>query len=96
MDYIRYVILLSRVAEVTEDLIKAHVNHLKDLEAKGNLVLCGPFLDYPGGIIIIKAESLTAAKAIAERDPFVSAGVQTYELRTMEVSSRDNNHLGMG
>lgn len=95
---IRYVILLSVVpgAEMTDDLIRAHVGHLKELDRQGRLVLCGPFTDYRGGMVIIKAASYEEAKAVAESDPYVKAGVETYELRTWELSCESNNHMGMG
>jgi len=95
--FIRYVILLTKTGKsMTEELIRAHVAHLKELDKKGQLVLCGPYLDYKGGVVIIKAESFDEAKAIAESDPFVKAGAETYELRTLELSCKENNHLGMG
>lgn len=94
--YIRYVILIDRKKDYTIDVIKKHVEHLKRLDENGQLVLCGPFTDYDGGIVIIKAESLEAAKTIAESDPFITEGFSTYELRTLELSNAENNHLGMG
>ncbi|MMZ59010.1 YciI-like protein [compost metagenome] len=95
---IRYVILLSVVPgkKMTEELIRAHVRHLKQLDLEGKLELCGPFSDYRGGMVIIKASSYEEAKNIAESDPYIVAGVETYELRTWELSCEANNHMGMG
>lgn len=45
---------------------------------------------------IIRADSLEAARMIAESDPFVKSGVESYELRTLHLSCKENNHLGMG
>ena len=96
-DFIRYVILLTQTGtSTTEELIRAHVAHLKELDRRGQLVLCGPFLDYDGGIVVIKAASSDEAKAIAESDPFVKEGTRTYELRTLGLSCEENNHMGMG
>lgn len=96
-NYIRYVILLSHAEKpLTEELVKAHCAHLRSLDQQGKLVLCGPFQDYKGGMVIIQVESLAEAKAIADSDPFVSSGVETYEIRTLQVSCEENNHLGMG
>lgn len=96
-NYIRYVILLSHTEKpFTEELVRAHCAHLRHLDQQGELVLCGPFRDYKGGMVIIQAESLEEAKAIAESDPFVISGVETYEIRTLQVSCEENNHLGMG
>lgn len=94
---VRYVILLSHAGKpMTESIVRSHVAHLKGLDEKGQLVLCGPFKDYKGGMIVIKAASLEAAREVAENDPFVKEGVETYELRAWELSCKENNHLGMG
>lgn len=96
-EFIRYVILLSHAdVPMTEPVIRAHVAHLKRLDQQGKLVMCGPFNDHKGGMVIVKAESLEEAKEIAEADPFVRQGVESYELRTWELSCEENNHLGMG
>lgn len=94
----KYVILLSMNPgkSFTEDLIRGHVAYLRELEALGKLVMCGPFTDYPGGMVILEAENLEEARALAERDPFIKSGTENYELRTWEISNEDNNHLGMG
>ncbi|TCJ02813.1 YciI family protein [Cytobacillus praedii] len=93
-----YVILLSinHGKKLTEPVIRKHISFLRKLEEKNQLVLCGPFLDYKGGMVIIRAESMEEAKAVAESDPFITSGLESYEIRTMEVSSEENNHLGMG
>ncbi|MEQ1771009.1 MAG: YciI family protein [Devosia sp.] len=54
--------------------------HLKHLDALGDqLMLAGPFLDEDGNmvgsIVVIEAESLDAAKAAFDRDPFVQRGL---------------------
>ncbi len=94
--YIRYVILINHKNDYTIDIIKKHIEHLKKLDKNGQLLLCGPFKDYDGGMVIIKAKSFEEAKTIAESDPFIAKGFSTYELRTLELSNKENNHLGMG
>lgn len=95
---IRYVILLShaRPELFREELIRAHVAHLKRLEHDGRLDLAGPFPDGRGGMVIVRVASEDEARTIAEADPFVTSGAETYELRRWELSNRDNNHQGMG
>jgi len=93
LKYIRYVILINRKKDYTIDTINKHVEHLKRLDENGQLVLCGPFKDYDGGIIILKTESLEAAKMIAESDPFITEGFSTYELRTLELADKENHYL---
>jgi uncharacterized protein YciI len=94
-EYTRYVILLSmnEGRHFTPDLIRAHVTHLRELDRAGKLVLCGPFQDYAGGMVIVQAESRAAAEEIAKRDPFVSSGTEAYEIRTWKLSCEENNHL---
>lgn len=63
---------------------QAHMQRLRDLKAAGRLLLAGPHpaIDSPdpgpagfnGSLIVAEFESLTAARAWAEADPFVEAG----------------------
>lgn len=63
----------------------AHLDRLKALEADGRLVLAGPCpaIDSPdpgpagfsGSLIVAEFESLDAARAWADADPYVAAGV---------------------
>ena len=94
--HIRYVYLINRNKNYTFDVTKKHVGHLKKLDNNGQLVLCGPFQDYDGGIVILIADSIEDAKKIAESDPFITDGFSTYELRTLELSNKENNHMGFG
>lgn len=96
-EFRRYVYLLThaRPELFCEKLVREHVAHLKRIEDAGALELCGPFADYPGGIVIVRASSLQEARAIAESDPFVTSGAETFELRTLELSCRANQHMGM-
>lgn len=97
-DHTRFVILLNTVdgSSTTESLIRAHVAFLRKLDSEGKLVMCGPFTDFKGGMVIIKAANVEDATRVAQSDPFVSEGVRTFEIRTWELSNEENNHLGMG
>ena len=53
--------------KLPEELIRAHVAHLQRLEDTGRLLLCGPFEDGRGGMVVIRAESLEAARAVRRR-----------------------------
>lgn len=95
---LRYVVLLSQVpgVETSRELVRRHVEFLRRLDRRGRLELCGPFLDYHGGMVILRASSLDEAMALAGEDPFVAEGARTAEVRTWKLSSERNNHLGMG
>ena len=94
--FIRYVYLMSHRpgGKITPDLIQAHIAHLRRLDEGGRLVMCGPFKDYKGGMVVVKADSLEDARRIAESDPFIKDGFETYELRTWELACRENGFLG--
>lgn len=63
----------------------AHLERLKTLQAEGRLLLAGPFpaVDSPdpgpagfsGSLIVAEFSSLEAARAWADADPYVAAGV---------------------
>lgn len=63
----------------------AHLQRLKDLQAEGRLVIAGPnpAIDsnnpsdagFTGSTVIAEFESLDAAKAWADADPYIKAGV---------------------
>lgn len=89
-----YAIFLENTSKpLTKEVINKHVQHLKDLDSKGILVLCGPFEDYPGGMVLVKCNDIKSAQDIAKRDPFVSGAYRTYTIRTLEVANKDNNYL---
>lgn len=65
----------------------AHVDRLQALRAEGRLLLAGPCpaidaedpgpAGFSGSIVIAEFESLEAARAWADADPYVEAGVYT-------------------
>ncbi len=52
-----------------------HLAHIGKVHDRGRVVLAGPFTDGAGSLIVIRAESLEAARAIADADPYVTGGV---------------------
>ena len=87
-----YLILLENGKPLTADAVEGHVAHLKALDEAGRLVVCGPFTDYPGGMVLVRAGSLEEAHAAAQSDPFVSGGYKTYSIRTLDWANKENNY----
>jgi uncharacterized protein len=63
-----------------------HVTYLDGLNAAGQLKLAGPFLDDDGkpcgSLLILEADDLAGAQALAAGDPYAKAGIfETVELR---------------
>ena len=80
----------STPAKAPEDVKAALPDHLAyqaELERAGKLAFAGPMSDETGehmqgmGLIIYRAESLNAARALAEGDPMHKSGARSFVLR---------------
>lgn len=69
-----------------EKVMRDHFAYLKGLLDAGTLILAGPSLDPPFGIIVFEAESEDEARRLIAADPSVAAGVQTPELHPFRAS----------
>ncbi|WP_236238402.1 YciI family protein [Pseudomonas faucium] len=83
-----YAIIASDVANSLEKRLAArpaHIERLQQLKAKGRVVLAGPHpaidsndpgeAGFSGSLIVAEFDSLAAAKAWADADPYIAAGV---------------------
>jgi uncharacterized protein len=93
MNYYVYILTIVVDRSVYELELPAHRDYLRQLDEAGTLVLSGPFTDRRGGMVLIRAESEAAARAIAEADPLVTSGVDTYELRHWRITGGDLSRL---
>jgi uncharacterized protein YciI len=85
--------LMENKKQLSLDVIQRHVEHLKELDDAGKLVLCGPFSDFSGGMVILNVLSYDEANKISQSDPYVNEGYKTYQLRTLEVADKENGYL---
>lgn len=85
----------STPAAAPEDVKAALPDHLAyqaTLERAGHLALAGPMSDESGaqmqgmGLIVYRADSLQAARALADADPMHARGARTYVLRRWMVN----------
>jgi uncharacterized protein YciI len=77
------------ITDMSEDeaaLMREHFAYLSRLLGEGRLLLAGPSLDPPFGIIVLVAESEGAAWELVRADPSVAAGLQTPELHPFKAS----------
>ena len=83
-----YAIIATDVADSLEKRLAvrpAHLERLQQLKSEGRIVLAGPHpavdsndpgaAGFSGSLIVAEFDSLIAAQAWAEADPFVAAGV---------------------
>ena len=93
-----YVMMIKRgkaYNKVTKAVITRHIENLKDLDAKGKIVLCGPLKGYPGvaGMVIFKTLNYEEADALCNLEPLVAEGYATYTLAALQVADKDNDYL---
>ncbi|WP_414157529.1 YciI family protein [Pseudomonas sp. BNK-15] len=83
-----YAIIASDVANSLEKRLAArpaHIERLKQLQSEGRVVLAGPHpaidsndpgeAGFSGSLIVAEFDSLSAAQAWADADPYIAAGV---------------------
>jgi uncharacterized protein len=83
-----YAIIASDVANSLEKRLaarQAHIERLQQLKAEGRVVLAGPHpaidsndpgeAGFSGSLIVAEFDSLAAAQAWADADPYIAAGV---------------------
>jgi uncharacterized protein YciI len=76
----------------TPEVVNLHAAHLESLDKEGKLVLAGPIPERAGGLIVLRTKNVAEAKAIADEDPMIRGGYQTYELGTWLMSNRQNSY----
>lgn len=66
-------------------IVGRHSDYLESMADQGKVVLAGRCWDGPLGVIVLEAADEAEARAIVDRDPSVSAGLQTAELYPFQV-----------
>jgi uncharacterized protein YciI len=64
----------------TADVVVQHAAHLAQLDREGKLALAGPFLGRFAGLLILRTVSVAEATRIADEDPMIRGGFQSYEV----------------
>lgn len=92
----KFIIILrnKRKGELQAELLRLHVNHLRELNKQGVLFLCGPFADNNDAMKIVKAKSFEEADKIANLDPFtIEKYYREYEIHELIEANENNNYL---
>lgn len=76
------------------ELTRMHVEHLKDLDSKGVLFLCGPLKDDEKGMLILNAKSYEEAESYVKKDPFIINNCyKAYLINEIIEGNAGNNYL---
>lgn len=87
----------SATPEELRETLPDHLAYQEELETAGNLVLAGPLSDASGelmagaGLIVYRAESLDAARALAEADPMHARDRREFRIRRWLVNEGSLN-----
>jgi uncharacterized protein YciI len=63
--------------------LQAHIDHYRQMRARGKVVMGGPFLDTGGGMMILSDDvHIEEAREIVQGDPAVRSGLLRAEIRS--------------
>ncbi|MBL8744873.1 MAG: SRPBCC domain-containing protein [Phycisphaerae bacterium] len=80
--------LIATMTDEEKQILKGHTDYIKDLTARGVVVLAGPCTDMKGpGIVVFQAVNQPAAQEIMNNDPAVKEGLFKAELHPMRLAS---------
>jgi uncharacterized protein YciI len=79
----KFVIMKTTVGtrEAYQLHLAAHLAYLEELRARNRLLGAGSYDDRSGGLLFVEVVGLEEALEIAQRDPLVEAGVESYQVR---------------
>lgn len=80
--------------KLQDELLKQHIEHLKELEAQNHLLICGPFCDDSGAMLVLQADSLTEIEKLIQADPFIQDKYYgDYSITEFYKADSSNNYL---
>lgn len=84
----------SFTPELINELTIDHVEHVRDLDNKGILFLCGPLKGTETGMLILNAKTYEEAESYVLKDPFiVNRCYKSYIINEIIEGNADNNYL---
>jgi uncharacterized protein YciI len=94
-DHIYYVVILQPIEsqELNNEVVAKHAQHLRELYNDEKLVLAGPFIDDPSGLLVLRGNNKDEIKSIMDQDPLIREGFRSYEVRTWLMANETNNYL---
>ena len=95
-DGIYYAVFLlppSEPKELNNEAIGKHAQHLHDLDTDKKLVLAGPFIDHPSGLLVLRGNNKDEIKSIMDGDSLIQGGFRNYEIRTWLMANEKNNYM---
>jgi uncharacterized protein YciI len=63
-----------------QDLVEPHLSFLESLRRTGSVLANGRLIGGPGGLVLVRAQSLEAARDLLAADPYLDQGVSEIEI----------------
>jgi uncharacterized protein YciI len=80
--------------EQIQELTKGHVDHVRDLDSRGILFLCGLLKGHEKGMLILNAKTYEEAESYVLKDPFIiNKCYKSYVIYEIEEANAGNNFL---
>lgn len=72
---------------IPPEVERRHVDYLRELHRRGELLMAGPVTDLSGGVLIFEVADEPALRAILDADPYATENVWTsVEVRPFRVA----------
>jgi uncharacterized protein YciI len=79
---------------LTKDLIKGHIEHLKEMKNNGILFLCGLLKNNESGMVILEVKSYEEAESYILQDPLIVNNCYgDYIIYELIEANEENNYL---
>lgn len=91
-----YLVLLSDKCnrKFDKDLLHKHVAHLETLQQSGHLLVCGPFADDKGAMLVLNAANDSTVEKLVLDDPFIQEKYYSnYSIAEIHKADASNNYL---
>lgn len=77
-----------------DKLLREHIEHLKSLTQKAHLLVCGPFSDDSGAMLVLQATDASTVEALIRADPFIQEKFYGgYSITEFYKADASNNYL---
>ncbi|WP_176167240.1 YciI family protein [Mesobacillus jeotgali] len=92
----KFVVFLKdkRHGELDSGLLARHIEHLRQLNKAGQMVIAGPLKNNGQAMIILNCDGIDEAIRLVEKDPFIQEKYyNTYDINELIVANEENNWL---
>lgn len=80
--------------ELQEELVKKHVEHIRNLDSKGILFMCGLLKGHESGMLILNAKTYEEAESYVKRDPLIiNSCYKKHIIYEIQEANASNNYL---